>query len=132
MATHSSIPAWRIPGTEEPGRLTVHGVTKSWTRLSDFTSPIVFWCTQPSNSRVYLKVLAAQSCLTLCDPMECSPPGSFAMGFSRQECWSGLPCLPPGDLPDPGMRILCLLHWQAGSLPLAPSGKPQSSVEDNC
>ena len=36
MATHSNIPAWRIPWTEEPGRLhTVHGVTKSQTRLSD-------------------------------------------------------------------------------------------------
>ena len=34
MATHSSIPAWRIPWTEEPGKLhTVHGVTKSQTRL---------------------------------------------------------------------------------------------------
>ena len=33
MATHSSIPAWRIPWTEEPGKLhTVHGVTKSRTR----------------------------------------------------------------------------------------------------
>ena len=32
-ATHSSIPAWRIPWTEEPGKLrTVHGVTKSRTR----------------------------------------------------------------------------------------------------
>ena len=35
MATHSSILAWRIPWTEEP---TEHGVTKSRTRLSDFTS----------------------------------------------------------------------------------------------
>ena len=36
-ATHSSILAWRIPWTEEPGRLhTVHGVAKSWTRLSYF------------------------------------------------------------------------------------------------
>ena len=26
------------------------------------------------------------------------------MGFSRQEYWSGLPCLPPGDLPDPGIE----------------------------
>ena len=34
MATHSSILAWRIPWTEEPGRL-VHGVTKSRTQLSD-------------------------------------------------------------------------------------------------
>ena len=38
MVTHSSILAWRIPWTEKPGRLhTVHGVTKSQTRLSDFT-----------------------------------------------------------------------------------------------
>ena len=31
MATHSSILAWRIPWTEEPGRVIVHGVAKSWT-----------------------------------------------------------------------------------------------------
>ena len=30
-ATHSSIPAWRIPWTEKPGGFTVHGVTKSQT-----------------------------------------------------------------------------------------------------
>ena len=35
MATHSSILAWRIPWTEEPGGATVHGVAKSWTGLSD-------------------------------------------------------------------------------------------------
>ena len=35
---HSSTLAWKIPRTEEPGRLhAVHGVTKSWTQLSDFT-----------------------------------------------------------------------------------------------
>ena len=38
MATHSSTLAWRIPWREEPGRLLVHGVTKSRTQLSDFTS----------------------------------------------------------------------------------------------
>ena len=27
------------------------------------------------------------------------------LGFSRQEYWSGLPCPPPGDLPDPGIEI---------------------------
>ena len=46
----------------------------------------------------------------------------LSMGFSRQECWSGLPCPPPSDLPDLG--ILPLLHWQAVSLPLVPPGKP--------
>ena len=34
MATHSSILAWRIPHTQEPGG-TVHGVTNSWTQLSN-------------------------------------------------------------------------------------------------
>ena len=29
----------------------------------------------------------------------------LSMGFSRQECWSGLPCPPPGDLPDPGIEL---------------------------
>ena len=44
------------------------------------------------------------------------------MGFPRQEYWSGLPCPPPGDLPNPGSNphLFRLLHWQAGSLPLAP------------
>ena len=37
MAAHSSILAWKIPWTEEPGRATVHGVTKNQTWLSDFT-----------------------------------------------------------------------------------------------
>ena len=33
MATHPSIPAWRIPWAEEPGRLQFTGLQKSWTRL---------------------------------------------------------------------------------------------------
>ena len=52
MATHSSILAWRIPWTEEPGRLQSmeslragHGVAKSWTRLSDFTFSVLCVCT---------------------------------------------------------------------------------------
>ena len=45
----------------------------------------------------------------------------LSMGFSRQEYWSGLPLPSPGDLPGPGIEPMsvCLLHWQAGSLPLA-------------
>ena len=41
---------------------------------------------------------------------------------------SGLPFPPPGDLPDPGIEpaSLYLLDWQAGSLPLAPPGKPST------
>ena len=51
-----------------------------------------------------VKVSVTQSCSTLCDPMDCSPPGSSVHGFSRQEYWSGLPFPSPGDLPNPGIE----------------------------
>ena len=31
------------------------------------------------------------------------------MGFSRQEYWSGWPCPPPGDLPNPGIELESLM-----------------------
>ena len=43
MATHSSIPAWRIPWTEEPGRLQSMGVTRSWTWLSAHWLVSLLW-----------------------------------------------------------------------------------------
>ena len=46
-------------------------------------------------------MLVAQSCLALCNPMDCMLPGPVSMGFSRQEYCSGLPFPSPGDLPDP-------------------------------
>ena len=61
----------------------------------------------------------AQSCLTLCDPMDCSLQAPPSMGFSRQEYWSGLPFPSPGDLPDPGIE-LGSPALQADSLPSEP------------
>ena len=59
----------------------------------------------------------------------CQAP--LSMGFSRQKYWNGLPCPPPGYLPNPGsdLRLLHLLHWQAGSLPLVPPGKPTNITD---
>ena len=50
----------------------------------------------------------------------------LSVGFPRQEHWSRLPVLSPGDLPNPGTdpSLLHLLHWQVGSLPLLPPRKP--------
>ena len=47
---------------------------------------------------------SAQSCLTLSNPVDCSPPVSLSMEFSRQKYWSGLPFPTQGDLPDPGIE----------------------------
>ena len=54
----------------------------------------------------------------------------LSMGFSRQVYWSGLPCPPPGALPDPGIKPESLASpaLAAGSLPLAPPGKLLVSV----
>ena len=69
--------------------------------------------------------LVDQSCLTLCDPVNCSLPG-FSVGFSRQEYWSGLPFPPPGDLPDPGINLLSLMSPALADrlFTTIPPGKP--------
>ena len=48
----------------------------------------------------FMKV--TQSCPNLCESMDCNPPGSSVHRFFRKEYWNGLPCPPPGDLPDLG------------------------------
>ena len=72
-------------------------------------------------------VLVAQLCPTLCDPMDYSPQAPLSMGFFRQEYWSGLPCPPPRDLPEPGIepRSPAL---QADSLQSEPPGNPSLSI----
>ena len=45
-----------------------------------------------------------QSCLTLCNPLDCSPPGSSVNRSLQAGILRGLPCLPPGGLPDPEME----------------------------
>ena len=65
-------------------------------------------------------------CPTLCDPVNCCPPGSFVLRFSRQEYWSGLPRPPPGDLPDPGIESAPAVApaLQVDSFTAEPTGKP--------
>ena len=67
--------------------------------------------------------LVTKSCPTLCNPVNCSPPSSsvhrilqewIAMPSSKASAWTRV-------------RLLCFLHWQGGSLPLGPPGKPSSS-----
>ena len=48
--------------------------------------------------------LVTKSCLTLVTPWTVACQTPLSMGFSRQECCSGLPFPSPGDLPDPGIE----------------------------
>ena len=67
MATHSSILAWEIPRTEEPGGIQSAAAAKS-----------------------------LQSCPSLCNPILAAHQYPPSLGFSRQEHWSGLPFPSPG------------------------------------
>ena len=66
-------------------------------------------------------------------PMDCRPPVSLSMGFSRQEYWSGSLCPPPGHLPDPGTEPASLMFPAlAGSFfTTRPTGKPIRLKKDD-
>ena len=113
MATHSSVLAWRVPGTGEPGGLPSYGVAQSRTRLKRLSSssssssicltlcdPIRWqptrlphpWDSPGKNIGVGCHFLlqcmkvkseseVAQSCPTLSDPTDCSPPGYSVYGI---------------------------------------------------
>ena len=72
MVIHSSILAWRIPWTEEPGRLQPRGLQRF--RHDWMTNTFTFL------SRTHF-AKSLQSCPTLCDPIDGSPPGSPVPGI---------------------------------------------------
>ena len=102
MATHSSILAWRIPWTKEPGGIQSIGLKRIWHD----------WATEHTHTmcKIYMYLLVC------CMLSHFSHTWLFvilwtvarqvplSMRFSRQESWSGLPGLPSGDLPNPGIK----------------------------
>ena len=75
-----------------------------------------------------MKVLVTQSCPPLCNPMDCSPPGSLSMGFSRKNTGVGCHFLSPGIFPtqgwNPGLlhRRRVLYHPSHQGSPLSLQG----------
>ena len=111
MATHSSVLAWRIPGTGKPCGLPSmgsHRVGHDWSDLAVADSIQTHVHFGNHKKLMKVKVSITQLCLTLRDFMDCSLPDS-SMRFSRQESLSGLPCPPPGHLPDPGIELACFM-----------------------
>ena len=73
------------------------------------------------------RCMCVQACLTLCDPMDCSPPGSSVHGIlpARILEWIAMPSSRESSPPrDQTCVSYHLLHWQVDSLALGPPGKP--------
>ena len=75
--------------------------------------------------------LVTQSCLTLCHPMDCSPPGSSVHGILQARIleWVAIPFSRGSSRLRDQTHIFCLLHWQASSLPLSYLGSPCSAQQ---
>ena len=67
-----------------------------------------------------------QLCLILCDPMDCSLPGSSVHEILQARILEqvAMPSYRGASQTRDQTRASCLLYWQVGSLPLAPPGKP--------
>ena len=84
MAVHSSVLAWRIPWTEEPGGLQLMGLESKNTGVG---CHFLLQCMKVKSEREL-----AQSCPTS-DPMDCSPPGSSVHGILQARIleWGAIP-----------------------------------------
>ena len=69
---------------------------------------------------INIEWVCAQSCWTLCDPTDCSPPGSSVHGISQTRTleWVAISSSRGSSRPRNQTHISCLLHWQVNSIPL--------------
>ena len=80
---------------------------------------------------ILLLLLSRFSCARLCvTPWTVAHQDPLSMEFSRQEYWSGLPCPPPGDLPNSGIE-LGSPALQADSSLLSHQGSPRRDLKDH-
>ena len=79
-----------------------------------------------THKRCVVLCLVARLCLTLCDPMSVAHQAPLSVGLSSKEYWSGLPCPPAGDLPNPEIETTSLVSpaLVGGFFTLVPPGKP--------
>ena len=106
---HPYSSVWLFLGVRTP-------ITFFQVYLTQFCFCCCLWCCAQS----------LQSCPTLCNLWPVAHQAPLSMEFSSQEYWSGLPCLPPGDLPNLGIEPIFLASpsLQAVSLPTKPLEKP--------
>ena len=134
---HISFPfTLNLPNTFKPVQMSLHAIS---VPVSDRGSNcFILWV--PTEFHSYLQVslyciilfdmsissvcvLVTQSCLTLCEPVDCSPPGSSVLGILQARRLQWVPFPSPGDLPDPGIKPRSPA-LQVDSLPSGLPGKP--------
>ena len=130
MTTHCNILAWKIPCTEEPGRATVHGVTKSWTwvkqqqqhhRVSSRSAPLEpgYWSSWALPQAHIIQAFRQQECPRICrqilpfSPLWmfvilqlCAPESPAPGALSLTITW-----LPKSHIRHQGLLVRSLSSW---------------------
>ena len=139
--THS---AGQVGGSEPLGWIQVHSWGQRWPRAWWWVFILTLYAEQclitSSSKEAKLLGLRAPQRAQVCALSHFSCVRLFAilwtivgqaplsMGFSRQEYWGGLPCPPPGDLPnpriEPASHVSCIGRWVP-----APPGNPRRAQE---
>ena len=111
MANRFSILAWKFHGQRSQKGCSLWGTEES--NMTEWLT-LRYWVGQNVHSSFFVKCYVCtcanslQSCLTPWNPMDhIAHQASLSMAFSEHE-WSGLPCPPPGDLSDPGIKPMSL------------------------
>ena len=134
MATHYSILAWRIPWTDSTGHIPRSRISGLYNNYLAFFSPnfiylflSVLYLHCCAGLSLVAAVCCAQSCLTLCDPMDWSPPGSSVHGILQARILErvAIPFFRGSFQPRDHTRISCQVSCIAGGFFTAePLGKP--------
>ena len=111
----------RITATGYPERATLWGHAKLRGGMSEAGTGTLGTEASPSNAAMVCTCKSLQSCPTVCNPMDCSLPGSSVHGILLERIleWVAMTSPRGSSRPRIRTRVSCLLHWQAGPLPLA-------------
>ena len=121
IATHSSILAWRIPWTEEPGGLQSMGSQRVRHNSTHHAFTVIYRKYSIVGMILFILslycCLVTESCLTLCNPMDCRLPGSSVHGISQAGIleWFGISFSRGSSQPRDSTHVLhcrqILYHW---------------------
>ena len=140
MATHSSMLAWGILWTEEPGREALWGWKSDTTEQLNWTERIIFnlisQATEAINKAdrsgidIFFVVIKSLSCIWLfCNPMYCNPPSSFCpWSFLGKNTGMGCHFLLQGVFLTQVLNPR-LLYWQVDSLPVSHQASPRQLLD---
>ena len=121
---HLACLLWNLYISQEATVRTLHG-TMDWLKIGKRLCQGCIWSS--CSFKFYAKCVCAQSCLTLCDPMDCSPPSSSVYGISWQNTGNTMSSFRASSWPRDQTSISHISCIAGGFFTAEPPGKSQTT-----